>query len=71
MLWVGGGILIHGLAMFGIATPEHAIHELSHGIAGGAGAIAWAITAACSALVGLVAGAIVAGLLHLKPKAAH
>ena len=71
MLWVGGGILIHGVAAFGLTMPEHWIHDLAQGIAGGAGAIAWIVTAVCSAIVGIVVGAIVVGLLHLKPTTAH
>lgn len=70
MLWVGGGILIHGLAEFGLHGPEEAIHHLAVAIGGG-GAVEWFVTALCSGIVGLVAGAIVAGLLHLKPGAKH
>ncbi|WP_419807197.1 DUF808 domain-containing protein [Sphingomonas sp.] len=71
MLWVGGGILIHGAAAFGWTAPEHLVHGLSHGVAGDNGAVVWAITAICSAIVGLVVGAIVAGLLHLRPAKPH
>ena len=70
MLWVGGGILIHGFAGFGLAGPEHAIHDLAVGIGGG-GAVEWLVTAAASGVLGLIAGAIVAGALHLKPGAKH
>jgi len=70
MLWVGGGILIHGLAAFGIAAPEEAIHHAALAIGGG-GAVEWLVTAACSGVVGLIAGSIIAGLLHLKPGAKH
>lgn len=69
MLWVGGGILIHGLAEFGFAAPEHAIHALATAIGGGLAAIEWAITALCAGIVGLIAGGVVAGILHLKPSA--
>ena len=71
MLWVGGGILIHGVATFGFVAPEQFIHGLSHDVSGGAGAIAWVITAACAALVGLAVGAAVAGLLHLLKSVFH
>ncbi|NJC34267.1 hypothetical protein GGR88_001741 [Sphingomonas jejuensis] len=71
MLWVGGGILIHGLAELGLAGPEHVIHDLAVGIGGDAAAIEWLVTAVASGVVGLVAGGIVVALLHLKPGAAH
>jgi uncharacterized protein len=70
MLWVGGGILIHGLDAFGLHGPENAIHHIAH--VGGGGAVgAWIVTALCAGVVGLVAGTIVAGLLHLLPGAKH
>ena len=32
MLWVGGGILVHGLAEFGVTAPEHIIHGLADAV---------------------------------------
>jgi predicted DNA repair protein MutK len=62
MLWVGGGILLHGLAEYGFTALEHAIDAASI-IARGAlplvgGVLAWLIAAAVAALIGLVAGAL-------------
>ncbi|TKD50506.1 DUF808 domain-containing protein [Sphingomonas baiyangensis] len=71
MLWVGGGILIHGLAEFGFAGPEHLVEDAAAAIGGGSGVIGWLVSATAAAIVGLVAGAIVAGLMHLKPGAKH
>ena len=71
MLWVGGGIVIHGLAHFGFDAPEHLIHDLAIGIGGGLGAIEWAVGALCGGLLGLAAGAAVVGVLQLKPGAKH
>jgi predicted DNA repair protein MutK len=71
MLWVGGGILIHGFAQFGVTAPEHVIHALAVGVGRGLGVVEWAVGALGGALVGLAAGATVAGLLHLKPGAKH
>jgi predicted DNA repair protein MutK len=66
MLWVGGGILIHGLAEFGIGQPEHVIHAIAEAAAAFApiadDAIVWLVTAAGSGVVGLVAGAITAAV---------
>ena len=71
MLWVGGGILIHGLAEFRVAMPEEWIHAVAHAIGGGIAAVEWVITAVGAAIVGILAGAIIAGVLHLKPGAKH
>ncbi len=66
MLWVGGGILVHGLAEFGIVQPEHVIHHIAEAVAGAvplAGGVAsWLVTATGSAIVGLIAGAVTAGV---------
>ena len=32
MLWVGGGILIHSLAIYGFDGPEHVIHDVSEAV---------------------------------------
>lgn len=64
MLWVGGGILIHGLNEFGITGPEHMQHAIAEAIKGAVpvagGFLAWLATALTSAIVGLVAGALTA-----------
>lgn len=64
MLWVGGGILIHGLAHYGIAGPEDVIHHLSESVRQAmpvaSGFFAWATGTLMSALVGLAAGALTA-----------
>ena len=62
MLWVGGGILLHGAESFGLTAPGHWLHGLAVGaghllpVAGGA--VEWLVTAAGSALVGLVVGGL-------------
>lgn len=67
MLWVGGGILIHGLNEFGITGPEHIQHAMSEAIKtaipGLGGLLAWLVTALSSAVVGLIAGAVTALVL--------
>lgn len=64
MLWVGGGILIHGLNEFGVAWPEHAIHSLAEAVASvfpaGHAVVSWLVSATCAAIVGIVAGALTA-----------
>lgn len=67
MLWVGGGILVHGLAEFGVTAPEHIIHGISEAIRdavpAGGDVLAWLASAAGSAIVALVAGAVTALLV--------
>lgn len=56
MLWVGGGIVIHGLAVFGLHAVEEAIHHLAEWLGGGVAG--WLGSAGASGLVGLVLGAV-------------
>lgn len=64
MLWVGGGIIVHGLASFGLTSVEHALHEA--GVAIGSfgpllsGLLSWLVQAAGAGVIGLALGAIVA-----------
>jgi predicted DNA repair protein MutK len=77
MLWVGGGILVHGLEAYHLTPIPHWLEAAQHwaGQAPGVGPLAaWATFAAGSALVGLVIGGTIAGgmhLVHRKPGAAH
>ena len=68
MLWVGGGILIHGTHELGFLLPEAAIHSAQHWvetISGGlAGVFGWLTFAALSAVLGLIVGAIIVFVLH-------
>jgi uncharacterized protein len=57
MLWVGGGILIHGLYEFGIKGPEHVVQAFSGRIGG--------IFGPFSGFMGWLAGATLAGILGL------
>ena len=62
MIWVGGGILLHGLETYGLAAPAHAIHAAAEAVAAllpaARGLVAWLVTAAASGLVGLAVGAL-------------
>lgn len=68
MLWVGGGIILHGMHELGL----HALSDWAHdaqvaveGATGGlAGILGWATYAALSALVGLALGIVIALVLH-------
>ena len=69
MIWVGGGILVHGLASYGLPQIEHGIHAVAKAGAAAvsplAGVVEWLITAAGSGLLGLVVGAALIPLTSL------
>jgi uncharacterized protein len=62
MIWVGGGILVHGLESYGLAAPAHAIHDVAARIGALLPAarafVEWLVTATASGLVGLVVGGL-------------
>lgn len=74
MLWVGGGILVHGLEVLGFGLPAHMIHgageAAAHAVPAIGGVILWIVGAIGSAIVGVVIGGIVALVLH-KLRPAH
>ena len=69
MLWVGGGILLHGLEEMHVLTAvSHALHDLAHDLGHGNGFIEWLVTALGGAVAGTVVGAIIVAGLHLFPR---
>ena len=64
MLWVGGGIILHGMAEMGWKAPEYGLlgfaKQVGDSIGIASGFIAWFIHASGGALVGLVLGWVVA-----------
>ncbi|MES2444278.1 MAG: DUF808 domain-containing protein [Pseudomonadota bacterium] len=65
MIWVGGGILIHGLEVLGLAAPAHLLHDAAEAVGHAAGGIAaWLVTALGSGLFGFVLGGAIALVLH-------
>ena len=69
MLWVGGGILIHGMKELGLPQPAHLIEMVGEAAGEGSGivadAVALVVGALLSALVALLVGAAIVGSLHL------
>jgi predicted DNA repair protein MutK len=61
MIWVGGGIVLHGLEEFGPTAIQHAVHAAEEAAARAfppaAGLLAWIVEAAISGVVGLAVGA--------------
>lgn len=74
MIWVGGGIFVHGLEEFSLDAVPHAVHAVAeaaaHAVPVAQGLVGWLVTAVGSGLVGLVIGGVIAGVLHLVPRRA-
>ena len=73
MIWVGGGIIVHGLEQFGLGAIPHAIHHVAeaagHAVPAAASAVAWVVQATGAGLFGLAIGALIVGALHLRKPA--
>ena len=82
MLWVGGSIIVHGMAELGWHAPEEIIHHaaeaVAHAVGTAEGAVAWLVKAVLDGLLGLGLGflliplsarvlAPVAGLFARRP----
>ena len=60
MIWVGGGIVVHGLEGYGVPAIGRAIHDVAHAASGAvpsvSGILEWTVTAAGSGVFGLALG---------------
>jgi hypothetical protein len=60
MVWVGGGIIIHSLAGYGLGGIEHALHDVAVALGRASpfagGFVEWLVTAAGSGVFGLLVG---------------
>ncbi len=69
MLWVGGGIIVHGLETLGLPFPGHPIAALAQGAEKATGVLGpvfgWLTSATLSAMVGLLIGAVIAIFLAI------
>ena len=72
MLWVGGGLIVHGLHEFHLDLVPGAIHHLAevaaHALPAVGAAADWIVNAIGGAIVGLVVGGIIVAVLHLFKK---
>ncbi|MDP9422715.1 MAG: DUF808 domain-containing protein [Pseudomonadota bacterium] len=77
MLWVGGGILLHGLEELGAPAIPHMVHDAAHAVAeavggGGLGAtLEWVANAFGAAIAGAVVGlpiALIVRRFHKHPE---
>ncbi|HEY8592393.1 MAG TPA: DUF808 domain-containing protein [Sphingomicrobium sp.] len=69
MLWVGGGILLHGLEEMHVLEPlTHAVESLAHGAGEAAGALGglaeWLVHAIAGAIAGLIVGGIIVAVVR-------
>lgn len=68
MIWVGGGIIVHGLETFGLSGPAHVIHDIAdaagHAVPAIGGVVQWTVGAIGSGLVGLGIGALIVAAHH-------
>ena len=71
MIWVGGGIISHGLEDFGLGAIQHAIDDVAaYGAASpvAPGLVQWLIGAIGAGIVGAIVGGIVVALYHAVKK---
>ena len=72
MLWVGGGIILHGLEVtHWWEWPAHWQHEIAHAVDHAVplgGALGWLASAVIAAIAGVLIGGVVVALLHLLPR---
>jgi hypothetical protein len=75
MIWVGGQILVHGMAGLGFAGPEHVIdgwaETVREAVPFGKGLFGWFTKTLADGILGLIVGSIIAGALHLVRPAKH
>ncbi len=73
MIWVGGGILVHGLHEYGFNNVPDVIHHAAeaaaHVVPVAQGVVLWVVNAIGSGIFGLAVGSAIVGILHkLKRK---
>ena len=69
MAWVGGGLLVHNVAVLGWHSPEHLIESISHSIVGLAPVswtafVEWLVFAVLSGILAVIIGSVIATLAH-------
>ncbi|HEY5808524.1 MAG TPA: DUF808 domain-containing protein [Povalibacter sp.] len=74
MLWVGGGIIVHGLEHFGLHALGHFLGHLSE-MAGRVPAVGtvsgWLAFAVGAAIVGFIIGSAIVAIVHVVKKPRH
>jgi predicted DNA repair protein MutK len=71
MIWVGGHLILVGADTLGLHAPYSLVHHAVEAVGtvpAVGGFLAWLVETLCSALVGLVVGFVVVGVVHVIPK---
>ncbi|MGI8611099.1 MAG: DUF808 domain-containing protein [Sphingomicrobium sp.] len=72
MLWVGGGIMLHGMEELHFEAIPHAVHGASHSLAETIGVmvlvVEWLANAIAASIGGLIVGGLIVAVMHLRPK---
>lgn len=68
MIWVGGSIIVHGLAELGVKAPYETIHQIAVSVAHSVppraeAAVEWLVTAGLDGMIGLALGALLIPLV--------
>lgn len=58
MLWVGGGIVVHGLETYGLGAIAHLVHDVAAMVSGGQVVIDWLVNTALTSVFGAVTGGL-------------
>ena len=68
MIWVGGGIVMHGLEDYGLGGLAHLVHDVAvaagRAVAPAAGLVEWLVSAVGSGILGLLIGAVLIPLVQ-------
>jgi hypothetical protein len=68
MLWVGGGILLHGMEVLGAPAIPHFIHDVAHHVGEATGAIGpvteWLANAVGASIAGAMIGWVIAMIVR-------
>ena len=68
MIWVGGGIILHGIEEFGLTTLPHLVHHAATSAAQAvpfaSGFAEWLVSAAGAGILGLVVGGLIVAVHH-------
>ena len=71
MLWVGGGIILHGMEELHFDALPHAVHDAAHSVATSVGvavpAVEWLANAIAASIMGLVVGGVIVAAMHFRP----
>lgn len=74
MLWVGGHLILVGMASLGFHTPYDLVHHLEQfgaQVPGIGSVLGWCINTLCSLVFGLILGTLIVGIVHLLPFGNH